>query len=175
VLGSWLENQASAGGGNIPRIPKRSAADEDRDESDTQRELGQASSAHDSSFRAPSPAPSQLWAGMGGFRVYHPVYISQLRTKVKRANENLVWIGRWVHSREPSAGDEHHSWAYNAMLSALGSRISIEPVCLKPSGVAVGALVAARDVRSRLQAPDDLPAPKAPARLSYCDVVPSGA
>jgi hypothetical protein len=74
VLGSWLENQASAGGGDIPRIQKRSAADENRDEGDTQGELGQASSAHDSSFCAPSPAPSQLWAGMGGFIVYHPVY-----------------------------------------------------------------------------------------------------
>jgi hypothetical protein len=77
VLGSWLarRNQASAGGGgNIPRIQKRSAADEDRDESDTQRELGQASSAHDSSFCAPSPALPGLWAGMGGFIVYHPVY-----------------------------------------------------------------------------------------------------
>ena len=74
MLGSWLENQASARGGNIPRIPKRSAADEDRDESETQGELGQASSAHDSSFCAPPPAPSQLWAGMGGFIVYHPLY-----------------------------------------------------------------------------------------------------
>jgi hypothetical protein len=74
VLGSWLQNQASAGGGSIPRIQKRSAADEDRDEGDTQGELGQASSAHDSSFCVPSPAPSQPWAGMGGFGVDHPVY-----------------------------------------------------------------------------------------------------
>ena len=79
---SWVESAwklasgsgFSGGGGNIPRIPKRSAADEDRDEGDTQGELGQASSAHDSSFRAPSPAIPELWAGMGSFIVYHPLY-----------------------------------------------------------------------------------------------------
>jgi len=63
-----------SGGGEILRLPQRSAADEDRDDTNHEGELGERSCAHGSSFGAPSPALSRFWAGVSVFGCYHPLY-----------------------------------------------------------------------------------------------------